>query len=362
MKKILHYGLSGNLGGIETFIFNLSSKINKEEYKFDFLILGYEKPAYYNELSAMGFGFHFVTPRRENPLKNIKDIKEIFIEEEYDVFHSHSNSLSYVEAINVASDLGIPTIIHSHNANISASPLSKILHNINYHRLPKKKVTKVAVSNEAGDWMFGRNSDFHIVNNGVNIEKFKYNNNSRKKIRSSFNFNEHDEVIIHVGAFRNQKNHKFIIDTFDEYLKINDNAKLLLVGTGSLENQIKEKIKVMNLWDQIILTGQRDDIHELLSAADTFLLPSLHEGFPIVAVEAQAAGLKCLISDVITHEVVINENCEIMSLESSPEEWAHALAGLQSFEDRRQGALNIEKAGLSLECQTKKIEKIYDIW
>lgn len=358
MIRILHYGLDSYLGGIETYLYKLYSNIDKNEFKFDFLVIGNKKPCYYEEFIKMGSNFYKITPRSNNILKNIFELSKLLKEEHFDIIHFHLNSLSYITPIQIAIKNGIPIIVHSRNAGIINSKISVFLHKVNYYLLPKDKITMVSVSDLAGRWMFGEKADFKVINNGIDIKKYQYNEISRNRIRQELKLKD-EMLIVHVGAMRRQKNHMFLLDIFNEVLKKQNNSKLLLVGDGELKEQILNKIYKLQIEDNVIILGNRNDIPDILSAADIFLFPSFYEGFPNAVLEAQTSGLPCLISDVITKEILINENCQTLSLDDDADEWAKKLLSLEQLKDRKMGAEKVKSKGFSVENEVKKIEKIY---
>lgn len=360
MKKVLHFGLSANLGGIETYLYKLTSNIDRGKFQFDFLILGDTKPPFYKELKSMGCNFHFITSRQENLLKNIKELRSVIQNEDYDIVHCHMNTLSYITPVLLSVSNKIPTIIHSRNAGMRASGITKILHKINTKILPEDKITKLAVSDYAGEWLFGKDNNIQIINNSVDVEKFKYNACYRQTIRNEFKISEDELVIIHTGAFRDEKNHDFILDIFREVYQIHSDSKLLLVGTGKLKEQIEKKIDDLGLNNNVIITGIRNDVSKLLSAADAFLFPSIFEGFPNSVIEAQTSGLPSVISDSITEQVVVNSNCKQLSLNDSAKDWAKLILDLTNKKKNRElAAENIKNSGFTIEDEVENISRIY---
>lgn len=358
MIKVLHYGLDSKLGGIETYLYKLYTHIDRNEFKFDFLVIGDKEPCWYKEFIDMGSNFYKVTPRSKNPLKNRADLLKLFKNEKFDIVHCHLNSLSYIKPVQLAVKSNIPVIVHSRNAGILKSKVSYFLHRLNYFFLPKDKISMVAVSELAGLWMFGKKANFKVINNGLNVEKYRYNEASRHKIRREFGLKD-ELVIVHVGAMREQKNHMFLLEVFSEVLKQLPSSKLFLVGDGRLKEKILNKINQLQIKDNVIIAGIRNDVPDILSAADIFLFPSFYEGFPNALLEAQTSGLPCLISDVITKEVIVNENCKAMSLNRNAKEWAIELLSLNHFKDRKVGVENIRLKGFSVEDEVKKIEELY---
>jgi len=361
MIRVLHIGLSSHLGGIESYLYKLANNINKKKYKFDFMVIGDEQKAcYYDDLKRIGCGFYSVTSRKDSYIKHKKDIKELFKNNNFDIIHCHMNSLSNIAPIKLALKFNRKVIVHSRNGQLSSSHffITKFLHYYNCLRLPKKDVKKLAVSKVAGEWMFGKNADFSVLNNGIDVNKFKFNEVARRKIRQQLDIKD-EFCIVHVGAFRSQKNHDFILDIFKHFVEIKPKSKLLLLGTGELMSQFKYKANELGIINNILMVGNKNNVSDYLSAGDVFLFPSLFEGFPNAVLEAQASGLPCLISDTITKEVLINNNCVTFPLEKSPIEWAQKILELPAFDNRLKAAENITQCGLSVKQEVKKIETIY---
>ncbi|MFP4698139.1 MAG: glycosyltransferase [Eubacteriales bacterium] len=358
MIRILHYGLSSNLGGIETYLYKLYSSIDRNKFEFDFLVTGNKKPCWYDEFTSMGSKFFHVTSRSRNPLRNRMEISKILKNKNFDIVHCHLNSLSYTVPVHLALKHDYPVIVHSRNAGILKSKISRSLHKMNGIFLPQHRINMLAVSNVAGTWMFGKNAKFKVINNGLNVENYKYNSVARDKIREEFGLKQ-EKVIVHVGAMREQKNHMFLLEVFVKVLEKKSNTRLLLVGDGDLKEQILKKIDELKIKNHVIITGNRKDVPDILSASDVLLFPSFYEGFPNAVLEAQASGLPCLISDVITNEVKVNNNCLSLSLKKSSTEWAEQLLLLQNFDERSMGAYNVTASGLSVEGEIGKIEKTY---
>ncbi|QOQ78665.1 glycosyltransferase [Aerococcus urinaeequi] len=360
MIKILHYGLTNHLGGIESYLYRLVSNIDRTKFKLDFLILGNDLPCFYQELKARGCEFHFVTERSKNPRKNKNEIREILLSSNYDIVHCNLNSLSYITPALEAINCGIPTIVHSRNAGIRNSIKSRILHKINFHRIAKDNITKLAVSRVAGEWMFGKNQNFTVINNGVDINKFKFDKDARAAIRDELSIEPDEYLVAHTGALRDQKNHKFILDIFEQFHNIRKKSKLLLVGSGELEGEITTKIKKLNLEKSVIMLGNRSDIPNILSGSDAYLFPSLYEGFPNSVIEAETSGLPTLMSDTITDEVIVNKNARQLSLSNTAKNWAETLVKLvDSTKERNSFAEIVENEGFSVNDEITKIENIY---
>lgn len=357
MIRVLHYGLSENRGGIETYLLKITQYINKEQFQFDFIDMNIGDAALKKELQALGSKFYKITPRRISPTRNKKDLERLFEAEHFDVFHCHINTLSYILPIEIALNKGCHVIVHSRNAGAAKQIHTMIFHYIHFIKLPRKQITMLAVSDEAGRWLFGKKSPYRVVNNGIDIKKYLYDDKTRYEYRNALKINN-KKVIGVVGAFLPAKNHFFVLKIYKELKKIAPEVCLLLIGDGPLKNNIQKKCKQYNLQDVIFL-GIRSDVNKIYNAMDVLLMPSLFEGFPNVCLEAQTNGLPCVVSDVITKEVAVGD-VTYVSLHESAHTWAKVLnsIGFNSKKRKIQG-IEIEEKGFSVECEIKKIENIY---
>ena len=209
--------------------------------------------------------------------------------------------------------------------------------------------------------MFGENKKFTIIHNAIDSKNYKFDLEKRDNLRKSLNI-ENKFVIGHVGRFAYQKNHKFLINIFYELQKIEPTSVLMLVGSSVNDDQFiikaKEQVKKLNIENKVLFLGMRNDVPDLMQAMDCFILPSSFEGLPLVAVEAQSAGLKSYLSDVITDEVKITDLVEFISLKESPEHWAKQILSNRNY-IRKDMTDEVKKAGYDIKTEIKKIEKFY---
>lgn len=359
--KILIVGLdsSNSVGGIETYLLKVVSNIDRSKYQFEFLAFKGTTPCFFNEFKSMGCNFHFVTSRRKNLIKNILDINNLLQREKFDVVHCNFNSLSYITPCSVALRLKIPVIVHSRNAGCLQGRLSRLLHKVNFFRMKFMPVVRISVSDLAGIWMFGKNSKFEIFNNGVDLKKFFFDSSKRLKIRQELHLDSSHEVIVNVGAFRKQKNHSFLIDVFAEYLKINDNSILVLVGEGPLKQDIEYKVRSLGISSKVVFLRNRNDVPDILCAADKFLFPSFYEGFPNALLEAESVGLLCVTSNVVTKDVLVPGFCQYVSLDAPINDWLEALKK-NSCHDRCEASNAIKRLGLDTDSEMKRLSCLYD--
>lgn len=223
--------------------------------------------------------------------------------------------------------------------------------------IPKYATELFACGHEAGKWMFG-SIEFTVLNNAIDAERYAYDEKKRKEIRAELSIPENALVIGHVGRFAPPKNHTFIVDLFDRITKMRNDSVLLLVGDGDLKAGIEEKVKILGLSDKVVFTGLRSDVDRLLQAMDVFLFPSVYEGLPLSIIEAQAAGLPCLISDKVPDECRITDCVQQLSLDDPIEIWIQAVLNAGGTE-RKETLTLIRNAGYDIKTNAVKLQDYY---
>ena len=356
-------------GGIQSLVIDWISRFNKKKIHVDFLLLddgnNYELEDKLKELGCNIYKLKGVWIK--NPFDYIKysiALNNFFKKHNnYKAVHLHSSSKNYL-VLKYAQKYGIPIrIAHSHNIDFQTkSKFKKMVGNCFKKELIKYSTDYFACSNLAGQWLFGdkivNNPKYKIINNAIDYERFKFNEKTRKKIRNELQVKNDTVVIGNVGRFATQKNHKFLVEIFSEYHKKNKNSLLVLIGTGDLEDEIKNKVKHLKLEKSVYFTGFKTNVNEYMQGLDIFLLPSLHEGLPVVGVEAQAAGLPCYMSkDVITEEVKIADNVYFISLEETPAKWADII--LNNNNSRTDNYKKIKDRGYIISDVIENLEKVY---
>ena len=362
MIRVLHVLGGLDRGGAETMVMNLYRAIDRAQVQFDFIIHTEKHQAYYDEIITLGGRIYcFPAFNGINVFALRKKWADFFKNHpEYKILHSHVRSYASLY-LPIAKKAGLKTIIHSHNTS-SGKGLKAIVKFCLQRGLRKNVDYYFACSDVAGKWLFGekitKQSNYHVLNNAIDVEKYAYSESSRKKIRDEFNLKD-EFVVGHVGRFHPQKNHLFLVDVFAEIHKKCPNSVLMLVGTGDLMDSVKEKVMELKLEDSVIFMGARADVNELLSAFDVFVFPSLFEGLPVTLVEVQAAGLPCFVSDTITKEVDFNGKINYISLNNGTTYWAEKI--ICNSKDRLDLIESIKNAGYSIKKTSKNLEKFYNL-
>lgn len=350
--------------GIETMLMNYYRYIDKNKVQFDFLTHRPISGEYDEEINLLG-GKIFRAPRLypQNYINYFKYMKKFFEEhKEYCIIHSHIDAMSLFPLM-AAKKAGIPIrISQSHSTAIPKDFKYPI--KVFCKRYLCKFANKYwACGKEAAKFLFGekRVSENSIiyVHNSIDTNKFSYNLQDRVKVRRALKINEDEFLVGHVGRFSDVKNHKFLINIFEELIKINTNSRLMLVGIGEKENYIRDLVESKGLSSKVMFMGSRSDISELLQAMDVFVLPSLYEGVPVAAIEAQAAGLVTIVSDTVTSEAGITDLYKQISLKKSANEWAKYILNEVNSYIRIDTSKNIKKGCYDIKQEVRKLESLY---
>ncbi|HCL01509.1 MAG TPA: glycosyltransferase family 1 protein [Lachnoclostridium phytofermentans] len=351
-------------GGIESYMMNYYRHIDRSIIQIDFIVHGFDKGVYDDEIKSLGGRIYNIPVKSKDYFGNIKALKKIFNCGEYRIVHSHLDAMSMV-ILKTAKECGIPIrIAHSHNTQHLTNNCMKYLLNEYARKNVKKYATHLlACSEAAGRWLYGNKAydegKVKLVNNAIEFDKFAFNKQRRDLIRAQLGL-ENNFVIGHVGRFDYQKNHMFLLETFNATLKQIPNAKLLLIGEGHLEEQIKAKIKELGIKENVVLLGARSDINELLNSFDLFLLPSLFEGLPVVLIESQANGLVCIASDKITKSVDITKKTTFLPLEEDKKIWVRNISeSKQKVQSREIQRKEFEEKGYSIELESRLLQDFY---
>lgn len=365
MDRVLQIVHGMNVGGIETFLMNVYRNIDKNKIQFDFMLNTETETFYEKEIKELGGNIYHIPSRRKGILNNRKSLNEFFKKHpEYKVVHAHVSSLTYVEPLKVAKKYKIPVrIIHSRNNN-QRGKIHYVLHKINQLNVKKYATHYFAISKLAAEWLYGKKQvdrgEYQIIGNGLEIEKFDFNQEMRNLIRRELNIKSNQKVIGHVGRFDLQKNHNFLIDIFKEIVKKNKDAIMLLIGDGPLKGDIQTKVRKMGIEKNIRFLGIKKNVNEYMQAMDCFLFPSLHEGLGRVLIEAQATDLPCIATaKVIPQEAKILETYKEIPLEETAETWANETIEALKYEDRKSRKSEIKNAGYDIKEVTKYLEKFY---
>lgn len=349
-----------NRGGAETMIMNLYRAMDKSNVQFDFVIHNANEDSYVKEIEAAG-GKVYVFPQLS--LKNLTSYKkhwrDFFVEHpEYKILHSHVRSYAVV-FVRIAKRYGVKTIVHSHSTS-NGSGLKALVKDVLQLPIRRESDYLFACSKISGEWLFGKKAvaspKYRMVKNAIDTDKYRVDPKIRSKYRTDLNING-KTVYGHIGRLSEPKNHKFLLQIFRVIVDNAPESVLLIIGEGPYRAQIETWIKELKLEQNAIMTGVRSDIPQLLSAMDVFLFPSLWEGLPVTVIEAQAAGLPCLVSDKITSEVAVTEAITYLPIDNGTECWVKCA---MSFSGKRYDVIeDVKRAGFDINDSAKNMTEFY---
>lgn len=361
-----------NHGGIEHFIMNVYRKMDRSKVQFDFMERVNERCVFDDEIEAMGGRiFRCASPDR-HPLRSGRFYRKFFANHpEYCIVHEHRSTLSgFLGFMRAASDEHVPTIIvHAHSSSLSSwygglgNAVERITDKGNKRQISHIATDYFACSEAAKGWLFppesGVADKVHLVPNGIDAVRFAFNEQDRDAVRRQFGIPEDAFVIGHVGRFSNEKNQTFLLDALAS-LHQNRSVYLLLLGAGSTKVEIEAKASKLGIGDRVVFAGLQDETWKFYSAMDVFCMPSLHEGLPVSAVEAQASGLPVLLSDGISQDADLGGDVEFKPLDDGPRSWGETLLAKHATPaERAKGVGTVTAAGYDVATVASELQKFY---
>lgn len=357
--RILHVFGRLDAGGAESRTMDIYRNIDRNKIQFDFVVHTEDKSFFTDEVIELGGKIHsFPRFNGKNIFAYRKQWETFFSQNpNYNIVHGHMTTTAFIY-LKAAKKFNVPIrIAHSRNAN-RETIIKKIL-----SRFSKESATHLfAVSKLAGISEFGlkafENGQVRVIPNAIDAKKYEFNCEIRNIKRKEFNIGN-ENLFINVASFTKQKNHSFLLEIFNDILKEEPKSKLLLVGDGKLRLEIEKKIKELKIEKSVIIAGVRSDVPELLQSADALIFPSFYEGLPGVVLEAQAAGLPCVISKSITDEVGITNLVEFISLNKNTTYWSKEIFRKINETTRRSTLNDVRNAGYDITTVSEGYEKFY---
>lgn len=363
MVRILVYGMTENIGGIEKFLVEMFQHFDINKVTMDFIVLGSKSP-FENKINENGGKVFYITKKEKNFIRHFKELYNIMKKKSKDhsIIYFNSGAIFYIIPYLIAKLVGYKKIIvHAHNgADQQRNRCEIMIHKINRIIVRRLANKCISCSDVASNWIFGekytKNNDIMIIKNAIDSNKFSFDKNLRTQMRKLLNIQESTLVIGNIGRFEIQKNHNFMIDILNEIVKVNQDCCLMLIGEGSLYSCINKKIEEYNLADKVLYLGRRSDINALLNAIDIFILPSFFEGFPITLVEAQANGIPCIVSDKITRQVNITGLVSYLDIKD-PYIWMKKI--LTNIPKRESKIDVILEHGFDINLESSRLQEIF---
>lgn len=362
MVRVLQIVTKMDIGGLESRLMDIYRQIDKTLVQFDFYIFDSGNGYFDNEIEAMG---GIIYKGSNINWKNAFTIPKKFCSfllqhPEYAIVHCHMNSwCGFI--LKGAFQAGVPVRIAHARGAIRGYNIQNIFKNIIKRTVNKYATHRFSVSEKAAVWLFGQKTvakgNVQIWPNAIDSSKYIFNENIRLKKRRELGL-EGECVLMHVGNLTPPKNHTFLLEIFKQFQSIINQSVLLLVGCDFMNGAIHKKAYSLNCDECVIFLGQRTDVSELLEAADVFVFPSLHEGFPGAVLEAQAAGLPCVISDTISKEIKVTDLVKQLSLKEKPIFWAETIRNIMQIK-RKNTYEQICMSGYDIKSLTSRLTDFY---
>jgi len=349
--------LMGNMGkgGVEAVVMNYLRHLASKDIRIDVLLHEDNPFPQRRELEALNIPFYTI-PSYSKPFAYQKALLNLFRHRRYTIVHSHISTMSLFPLL-AAWRAGVPVrICHNHSTGHWGEGVKTLAKYI--LRFPARLFATdyFACGEYSGRWIYGNRlfdaGRVFVLPNAIDGKAYAFDEKARNKIRHDLGLDESCFVVGHVGRFVYQKNHDYLLDIFAAIKRRKPNSTILLIGEGPLQVRLEEKARNLGIFDAVKFLGTRDDMGAWYSAMDVLILPSFYEGMPMVAVEAQANGLRCLFSDNITKEALLAENAAMLSLKQSPDAWA-----TEAFAGSRQAA-NLTPA-FAIETQADSLYAAY---
>lgn len=353
MERILQVVTYMGRGGIETMLMNHYRRIDRTKVQFDFLVHRDFRADFDDEIEALGGRIFRIPPMNPASASYRKALSDFFRKHSYRVVHCHLNYMSGV-VLAAAKKAGVPVrIAHAHTASMNPG-WKQYVRQLCKYLIPSTATHLLACSTNAGKSVFG-NRPFRLMPNAIDADAFRFSEIVRQEMRAELGLGEHF-TIMHVGRLTYPKNHTFLLDAFGHFLEKDPEAKLVLVGDGELREAVEQKVNQLPE-NSVLLLGTRNDIPKLLQAADVFAFPSRFEGLPVTMIEAQAAGLHCVMSDTITDECVVTGLVTRLPI-TDPQMWAEEILKKRGTV-RTDRLAEIQAAGYDITSAAETLTRFY---
>lgn len=367
MKVLELFGEPISHGGEEAFVINVLEHIDMTDLQIDFLTPYYCDNPFYQDIVEKRGGKVVALNLPFNPggfrTSIIKPLNQYLKNNEYDVIHIHSGSISILAlGAAVAKRNHIKEIIvHSHCSAEKKTMKYRLVKLFSTPFMFFCPTDYCACSQAAGEWKFPRliaENKLIILKNGIDLDRFSYNLNQRQEIREALHISPEEFVIGHVGRFSYQKNQEFLVSIFREVKKIRSDSKLMFVGDGENMDKVRDQIDALGFNDDALFIGTVNDVFYYMQAMDVLAFPSRFEGYPIVTVEAQAIGLPVIASDAVTDSVKLSNAVEFLPLSIEPKLWADRICQMTTLE-RESNTESIRNHGYDIKQTADEVRALY---
>ena len=366
--KVLQFPIANSKGGITQYILQNWKFIDKSRFQFDFATMS-KKLDFEDELKSDNCNVFYISCYAEENKEQFQtEFREILEKGKYDVVHLHTKQWKSILVEEIAKEVGVKKIIvHAHSTGIDTLDFKKRVCEMQLHQNVLETLDETIAtdfwtcSKLAADFLFGNkiaSENIVYMPNAIDLQKFTYNEKLRNKYRKELDIQDDEIVIGNIGRMVYQKNQLFLLKVLKGLCDKRGDFRLVLVGTGELESELRDYVKMHQLECKVDFLGFRKDVYGLLQAFDVFCLPSRFEGFPISVVEAHASGLRCIVSDAVTEEIEMSKLVSRISMNETT--WVEELCKYQAYDRAIYNIITSEK-GYEIRNQILNIQKGYEL-
>lgn len=368
--RVLHIAFTMHARGTETWLMNLMRRMDPKRIQMDFVTIEDEVGFYDEEIKKLGGTLH-ACPHPTKRGAFLRAFRKVLEDHgPYDIVHGHPYTLSGLLMVQ-ANRAGVPVrITHSHTDRRKVMRDKSVFKQI-YFATMKRLIRRlstygIAASEKAAASLFGKNwqkdKRWNVMYCGIDLEPFE--KPPPENLKESLGIPGGARVMGHIGGFYFEKNHEFLLSLFAHMAKTDLKLMLLLIGDGPLKEKIEKQTKALGIDDRVVFTGVRKDIPDLLSIIDLFVFPSLFEGLGLALIEAQAAGVPCLVSDTVPREASINDDLvTFIPLGEDIEEWINTAKRIMRSEakDRTRALSVIKKSEFNIDHNATVLTELYEV-
>lgn len=361
-----------NHGGIEHFVMNVYRKIDRDLVQFDFVERVNDRCIFDDEIESLGGRIYRFQSPDKHPVSSMRFYRELFREHpEWQVVHEHRSTLSgFLCCLRAASYEHVRTrVAHAHNSALSAwyggvgNAVEQITDIINKKMISGIATDYFACSDLAAQWLFpfeaGVSEKVRVIPNGIDAARFAFNARDRVEIRALYGIPENAFVIGHVGRFCQEKNQEFLIGLL-KTIPAEMEGRLLLLGDGFLRDEIEKRASELGLRERVVFAGLQTETWKYYSAMDAFCMPSIHEGLPVSAVEAQASGLPLVLSENVSRDTDLGGVEAFLPINEGPDAWVKTLINCRKDADKRAlGVKLVADAGFDIDVAAEELQNFY---
>ena len=348
--RILHVVNNLGRGGMESRIMDLYRHIDRTQFQYDFYIESGKRGVFDDEVIELGGKIFYGKNFQKYNLPNFAEFNNFLaLHSEYKIVYAYNQWAGFY--LKSCKDHGVPIRIANSRAAPNRITLKNIVRSIVKINVNKYATHKFAVSKKAANWLFGqkelKKGNVKIWPNAIDTSRFSFSASVRKQMRDKLGIADDELVVMRVANLVWGKNYPFTLKVFSELYKLNDRARLVIIGAGDIE-PLKKLARELGIEERVQYLGQRADIPELLMAGDICLHPSFYEGFPGAVLEAEASGQWCFLSDSITDEVLLTDHIMRLPLTYGEAKWAQIIHESYTEFDRSKAHEQIAAAGYDI--------------